>query len=71
MATGGYNFTAATAAQGRAAKDYYKRQRIEQFAEALSEIGDISATCKYLGLARSTGTLYMKAITDRLGWQAR
>lgn len=64
-------FTASTAARGRAAKDVYKRRRMAIFADTLSEVGDIKATCKLLGIANSTGSLYMQQIREDLGWQAR
>lgn len=64
-------FTASHAAIGRAAKDRLKRERIAVFAEVLSDVGEIKATCKVLGLSQSTGTLYFKQMRDELGAQAQ
>lgn len=64
-------FNAGHAAIGRAAKDRLKRERIAIFAEVLSDIGEVKATGKALGVAQSTATLYFKQIRDDLGWQAQ
>lgn len=62
--------TAATAARALAYKEVYRQQRIALFADTLSEVGEIKATCKLIGIAESTGSLYMIQIRRDLGWQS-
>lgn len=63
-------FTTEYSAIGNAAKEAYKRERIALFAEALSDVGEVKATCARLGIAQSTGTLYLKQMRADLGAQA-
>ena len=62
--------TASTAARGRAAKDAYKRERMALFADVLSDIGEVKATCRRIGISENTGTAYMAQMRRELGQQA-
>lgn len=46
------------------------RAKLDLFAEALAELGTVTAASKLLGISQQMGSKYLARIREGLGWQA-
>lgn len=61
----------ARAHQRRLRRRPFDRAKLDAFAEALAELGTVTAAARHIGISQQRGSQFLARIRNELGWQAQ